>query len=1387
MGAFKEGRLLFAFLFILSLSGLFTNAAAYELSMTISGQKVDFGTVSPKDPPVVIPHVTQIVVVSTGGSWQLSVQANGDFVTTPNPTYTFPVSRLSWALHPATTPEWTPFSTSATTVTTGDATPTTGEVVDLDYKLDIEWSDPGSTMTYQTTITYTVSPGSLDISYAEPNPFNPNIEPTTIHYLLDVESNVSIEILDAGENHVRTLSPNPANPQPAGPQSVVWDGENDSAVIVDDGQYKYLIQDDSNNVIASGVIIVDTGTATVQGTITDATTEDPLSGATVTLFKSDGTQVGSTTSATDPAGFYSFTSVMEGYYYLKVERSSYYPKTSDVFFVSRGGTVTKDIELTHNRSLFLTKEADINVAAIGDIIKYEVKLQNIGFGGASEARVEDQLPPGFIYIPGTSEIAGEGPVEPTKSGNLFIWEIGELAEGETVTLTYMVAVGFDTELGDRTNRAFAFGKIFGEEVTDGPASAPVRIRGGLFRREGTIIGRAFFDDNGNDIQDEEEKGAPQVEIILDDGTHVITDEFGRYSIPSARPGPHVLKLLNPPPGYRVEGENPKLIDVPTSGLKRANFPLEAGENKPPPLITLIGVAELEAGISNQEPYINPAWRFYLRGGRGGLLTMITFDLDRKEGDRILNISKTNLYYPVYGDSSSFDKKALPVGKVFVHVEQGSSFLRYGRYDVRFERPEFTKYTRSLPGTIAHLKGASHSLSVFHSWTRQVPARDELEAADSPGPYSLTNAPIVPSSELVKIVIRDKDDPTEIIKVEEKEPDKDYTINPDTGKITFVEPIPSEDPSENPVFIIVNYEFIPVGAAPYLIIGGRGELSIANMLQLGATYVEESQSPENYRLGGLSVALNLGNIALNTEFAKSAGNLYDLAGSPVSSAGKASLEVGLTGRFLWGLYYRRVEPNFINLTNPIPRRDIQELALKISHRLSEYLTLLGETKISNDNVLNEPDRVTNTSFTPIGLNLDFGLPGSSQIGLGYELVFNHDDLTPHEVDERIDSLSFAAKLPFASGNLASKHNVTSYTDITKTGPDTLSQEILVGGEYPLLSNLSISATQEFTMKAVKETGEFLSRSSDTKIGLDFASSDSLSITLEHRQSRNLLQHTGTTTSTASLLSTVQLTKMMEGKAEVEVELTQDSAKPGSLGLTVALGLDNHLAEGLDLSLGVMLAPLVKLPVQSASISLKGNIPHIVSVESTLGFTPSTISSSVKLKSNLSKFLWATASLATSRSGEDSVANAYLGLAYRPLQNDRFNILTKLAIKGVKEAGSTVASDQEVSTEVTYELLPELSMSGKLAYKIVSKEGAEVEIGLLSGRATYRLTKRLDLTGETQLYQDVNNNLKSGYRAELGCRLWDTLRIAVGFNLSDPLPALGVNLRRGPFIRLSLVGF
>ncbi len=1359
------------------------HAYPYTLSTALSGPKIDFGSVSPADPPVTIPHALQIVLVSTGSSWELNVQANSDFVTTPDPTYTFPVGRLAWALHPTTAPTWTSFKTTtpADTVTTGNATPTTGTVVDLDYKLDIHYSDPARSMTYQTTITYTAAVGSLDTSFATPNPFNPNTETTTIHYLLSAETTVSIRILDVSDEAIRNLSPSPANPQPAAPQSVVWDGKNDSAAIVDDGQYKYLIQDDSNNVIASGVIIVDSGTATIQGTVTDAATTDPLAGATVTLFESDGTQVSSTTSATDPPGSYSLASVMEGYYYLHVERDRFYPKTTDVFFVPRGGTVIQNITLSYNRTFLLTKDADTKVVAVGDIVKYEVKVQNIGFGDASEVRIEDQLPPGFIYIPGTSEIANVAPVEPTKSGDLLTWKIGDLSETESVALTYMVAVGFETELGDRSNRAFAFGKVFGKEVSTGPACAYVRVKGGLFRKEGTIIGKVFFDDNGNGVQDEEEEGLPQVEIILDDGTHVITDDFGRYSIPSVRPGRHTLKLIAAPLGYRVQDANPQQIDVPTSGLATANFALRTGAFDHQPM-TLVGIAELEVGFSDWKPYLDPSLRFYMEGVTGDFSSIIALDLDRTIGDAVLNASKENLYYPDYGDESGFCKGVLPFGPAFIRIQKGPSFLTYGRYNVRFEETKFTNYTRSLPGVKTHLQMGSIGLTGFLSRTSQVPAREEIPGADSHGPYLLTNAPIVPNSELVRVITRLKEDPTEIIKVENKERDKDYTIDPDTGEITFVEPIPKGDADGNPVYIVVNYEFIPMFTAPVsLIVGGRLGASLADVLQLGLTCIREGQSPEDYQLGGLDAVLNLGNVTLSTELAQSSGDLYDLSNRKISFAGRASLRVNLADETTLTSYYRLVQPDFANLTNPVSQKDIQEFGATFNQRIAESIDLSEAVKLSHDNVLGQPDVVTTTSFSPVDLDLRYKPSVGWQLDLGYTLTLSFDDLTPHKGDNSVGTFSFTGSRSFGKGNLSFKYSLETFNDVTGVNPDTLAQMLSGKVQYALFDNVSLNVLQELNLKVDTITGEASSLAGTTTVGSDLKIYEDTHVLLVHQQDMNFMEHTSSAVTTASLNSKFYLNERTTGTFGLDLKHSSAESVTG----TILLGLDSTLSAGIDSSLKAKFTPFAGQVLTSASFSFKGDIPDVVSFTGEVEFTPTKVPFSLILHGNVDKTLSVSIDLVAQLSGEKANGHLSLGAAYRPWGNDRLNLLSKFRIG---ELGASGTVGQESSFEAIYELFPKLSISGKFANRIAIKEGASVKMEMLIGRANYELTERLNLVGEARVYhQDVDRSLKRGSMLELGYRVCDNAQVAVGFNFLDSVSSFDGIVKRGPFIRVGVVGF
>ena len=104
---------------------------------------------------------------------------------------------------------------------------------------------------------------------ATPNAFSPNADGTadagTINYSLNLPSQVNLTLYDAANNLVRTLIDDVS--QPAGANSVVWDGKSDGEAVQPDGVYTYKIDaTDTNNNPAPqkrGTIAIDNHALTI--------------------------------------------------------------------------------------------------------------------------------------------------------------------------------------------------------------------------------------------------------------------------------------------------------------------------------------------------------------------------------------------------------------------------------------------------------------------------------------------------------------------------------------------------------------------------------------------------------------------------------------------------------------------------------------------------------------------------------------------------------------------------------------------------------------------------------------------------------------------------------------------------------------------------------------------------------------------------------------------------------------------------------------------------------------------------------------------------------------------------------------------------------------------
>jgi hypothetical protein len=96
-------------------------------------------------------------------------------------------------------------------------------------------------------------------------------------------------------------------------------------------------------------------------------------------------------------------------------------------------------------------------------------------------------------------------------------------------------------VGNGTNRAVA---TTANGLGSNQATFTVNISDGVFTTTACVIGKIFVDCNGNAIQDEDENemGIPGVRLYMEDGTFLISDQQGKYSICGLSATTHVFKV-----------------------------------------------------------------------------------------------------------------------------------------------------------------------------------------------------------------------------------------------------------------------------------------------------------------------------------------------------------------------------------------------------------------------------------------------------------------------------------------------------------------------------------------------------------------------------------------------------------------------------------------------------------------------------------------------------------------------------------------------------------------------------------------------------------------------------------------------------------------------------
>ncbi len=241
-------------------------------------------------------------------------------------------------------------------------------------------------------------------------------------------------------------------------------------------------------------------------------------------------------------------------------------------------------------SLFLQKSTLTTVAAPGDFVRYELSVENTSLvADATNITIIDRLPPGVRFMPGSVTRNGASDADPVIDPVVMTLEfdIGTLAAGESVVMSYVVEIVSGQQNDELINRATAFADA---GLISNDSTALILLREDLFRSTATLIGRVL-DGECTSGSFTEEQGVANVRVYLEDGRYAVSDQGGRFHFEDVRPGRHVAQIdpITVPEYFEIVGcdtspayagrADSQFVDLSRGSLKRADFYLK---RKAPP-------------------------------------------------------------------------------------------------------------------------------------------------------------------------------------------------------------------------------------------------------------------------------------------------------------------------------------------------------------------------------------------------------------------------------------------------------------------------------------------------------------------------------------------------------------------------------------------------------------------------------------------------------------------------------------------------------------------------------------------------------------------------------------------------------------------------------------
>ena len=659
------------------------------------------------------------------------------------------------------------------------------------------------------------------------------------------------------------------------------------------------------------------GDPPITGRVYDSVTGATIASPVVAIYrKYESTPLTVTTN--NPYTF----NVAPGSYHIAVSKSGYgFPSQvispitvgdHGEVFDAANDALSIDIPVDPGGWLYIEKTVNKKKATVGELITYNVKIQNKHwYQAVSDVELVDDIVNGFKYVSGSTYRGSIKLDDPVVSGRKAKFNIGTVAKNSSFNISYQVRVS--TGIPDGRYKAAANTRNINSLVRNSnisPASVKI-VEDPLFTR-GTIVGKVFIDSNGNGIQDNEgstieEIGVSDVRIVTEYGVVVKTDDDGKFHIADVPAGNHLLKVdpstLPEDSGFTTK--NPLYVKVTEGLFVKANFGISrsnADQNAEmrgaedeqnvsgiKKLLSKFFIVALGEGtvrnlstsgnvsmVDKDDRYedglrVDGRLAFYLKGKvLGKYLITASVDTERLPNRKYDNKDLfTNLdpdkYYPVYGDASKVDYAGVDTQDVaYVLVEWDESFAKYGSFHT-----EIPLYNRTLSGGIVNYVSVKKTkfgdpytiIKGFGAVGRQKASHDEFIGTGG-SLYYLRNRDVIEGSEKIRVEVRDRVSKVTLSSVVLSE-EKDYEIDYERGRILLKRPLNSIQQAYTSsivsndilmgerVYLLVDYEYTYDGLSDDNW-GVRASQQIGDHVRIGGNYVQEHK----YELSSGDVTLKI---------------------------------------------------------------------------------------------------------------------------------------------------------------------------------------------------------------------------------------------------------------------------------------------------------------------------------------------------------------------------------------------------------------------------------------------------------------------------------------------------------------------------------------------------